>query len=156
MNILRPYKRYTVAAIAFMLLLALASCGKGPEKVAGASNAANRHSPDKFMQNLAKPDQQMVSLLAIKYGAPRLMVENLLDGYLSKTDYNYRNFKRRADGVGISTDTSEDPSWLNDADENFYTQTISSLSTQTKVSPATAASIIFDYLTWEAAQVTCD
>ena len=143
-------KRVIVAVTSLVLALSIAACGKAGNNGSHVARASKKHDPDKLMQYFAKPDQQMVGVLAVKYNVQPATVESLLDQYLTKTDYTYRSFKLKSQGANTANSGNEDVLRSITKDKKFYSKTIEVLASRFNVPPATTASIIFDYLEYEA------
>jgi hypothetical protein len=108
----------------------------------------------KWLDNLAKPDQEIVALLAIKYNKNLDIIEKILDIYLTDTDFGYRQMKSTIQKK--NKEETKKPNEINlelfALDKSVYADTVAKISNQFSLEPAVVASILVDYKTWKAAE----
>jgi len=111
----------------------------------------SKDKTDKILEYVARPDQEMVALLAIKYKRDAETIEKILDIYLTDTDIVYKKaklkFQQKKDKDLYSG--NENMLELYALDKTFYANEISKLSNQFPINPTIIASIIMDYRTWD-------
>jgi hypothetical protein len=148
----RTYMNLFLFIAIFCLVYFCFACDKKGDK------AENQKRTEKFaskwLENLAKPDQEIVALLAIKYNKKLDVIEKILDIYLTDTDYGYRQIKstiKRKD-----KEETKKPNEINlelfALDKSAYADTVAKISNQFSLEPAIVASILVDYKTWKAAE----
>ena len=99
---------------------------------------------DKLMETIAKPDQEAVALLSLKYDLKPDVVESFLDRYLSNTDMGYKLLK---DTLKSSerTASKQDEKGLLGLEKESYHQALVNASQSFGISLKTAALLVSDY-----------
>ncbi len=107
-----------------------------------------------MLDNLAKPDQEIVALLAVKYNKTLDTIENIVDIYLTDTDYGYRQIKStiQKKNKGETKKQNEINLELIALDKSAYADTVARISSLFSLEPSIVASILVDYKTWKAAE----
>jgi hypothetical protein len=108
----------------------------------------------KMLENLAKPDQEIIALLAVKYNKDVALIENIVDIYLTETDFTYRQIKStiKEKNRGETKKPNEINLDLLALDKSSYTNAVAKISNQFSLEPALVASILVEYKTWKAAE----
>lgn len=141
----RRYRWLLGGAALLAGLAGVSACGSND---ASTNSAAQRQAANKFMEDLAKPDQQMVAVLAMKYGVTNTAVEKLLDVYLTKTDFAYQAIKNTTlDEQHNKTHTNNASASLFE-DKAEYSKALAAAAAESEIPIRTAASIIEEYEVW--------
>jgi hypothetical protein len=109
---------------------------------------------NKWVANLAKPDQEIVALLAVKYGKDLGIIETIVDTYLTETDFVYKQFKSTIQQKD-KEETKQPVEFsfeLFVLDKSAYADKVAQISSQFSLDPAVVASILIDYKIWKAAE----
>jgi hypothetical protein len=147
----QSHQRLLIAYTCLILALLICSCGGDKRKVADAEQEANKKLSQELVEYFAKPDQEKVALLSIKYGIGFDIVENLLDAYLSRTDLEYKSSKSSTKSVKSSEgDDTSDPVKSLMRQKSEYAKILTQLANELQISPVVAASIVIDYKHWKA------
>lgn len=136
----------------FCLVFLCFACNKKGDE--SENQEKSREFASKMLDNLAKPDQEIVALLAIKYNKNLDLIENIVDIYLTDTDYGYRQIKSTIQKMDKRE--TKKPKNVNlelfTLDKSAYADTVAKISNQFSLDPAIVASILVDYKTWKAAE----
>ena len=96
------------------------------------------------------PDEEKVTLLAIKYKTDPQVVSNIVDSYLSSHDFMHNVLKEMFDNDNkLEKDT-------NKSTKPTIIETIHNLSVKHKIAEDVLVSIIIDYQIWTAAESGAD
>ena len=128
------------------------SCDKKGDK--SENQKRTEKFASKWLENMAKPNQEIVALLAIKYNKNLEIIERILDIYLNDTDFGYRQIKTtiQKENKAETKEASEIKLELFALDKSAYADTVAKISNQFSIDPAIVASILVDYKTWKAAE----
>lgn len=138
------YGVYTASFCVFLTLVC--SCGKEKTDLSAEDRKAKDKESAELLRHFAKPDQEKVGLLAVKYGIAVDAVEKLLDGYLTETDYGYRSTKLQAKGVeATKAKNDDDPLSYMTQDKGVYVGILTNVARESGLDPKIAASIVIDY-----------
>ena len=93
---------------------------------------------------MAKPNQEAIALLSLKYDLQPGMVESFLDSYLTDTDMGYKLLK---DSLKPSSGEASKPSAMEllGLEKESYSQTLAKASQSVGISIKTAALLVSDY-----------
>ena len=148
----RTYRNLFFLIAIFCLVYLCFACDKKGDK--SENQKKNREFASKMLENLAKPDQEIVALLAVKYNKNLDIIEKIVDIYLTETDYGYSQIKST-----IQKKNKEETKKPNEIklelfalDKSAYADTVAKISNQFSLEPAIVASILVDYKTWKAAE----
>jgi hypothetical protein len=98
--------------------------------------------------DLARPDQEIVALLAIKYNKKIEMIKTVLETYGNEPDMRPIPYKKKEDPKEqIQNQPERYP-----RDEKSYTDKVAKISGQFSLDPAIVASILIDYKVLKAAK----
>ena len=148
----RAYRNlFFVIGIFCLVTLCFACHKKGDES---KSQKESNEFVSKMLEHWAKPDQEIVALLALKYNKPLDIVENVVDIYLTDTSLEYNQIKstyrekdlretKKPHGINLELLT---------LDKSAYADKVVKISNQFSLEPAIVASILLDYRTWKAAE----
>lgn len=144
-------ERFLIACSCLVFALLICSCGADKPTVTEAEKKANEKFYQELNEHFAKPNQEIVALLSIKYGIGFDIVETLLDSYLSETDLGYKARKSSIKGVKSSKgDDTADPLKSIMRQKSEYAKILTRVATELQINPVTAASIIIEYKIWSA------
>jgi hypothetical protein len=136
----------------FCLIFLCLACDKKGDK--SENQKKSREFASKMLENLAKPDQEIVALLAVKYNKTLDTIESIVDIYLTDTDYGYRQIKSTIQNK--NKEETKKPNEINleliALDKSAYADTVAKISSHFSLEPSIVASILVDYKTWKAAE----
>ena len=87
----RAYRNLVFFVSIFCLVSLCFACDKKRDKSEDLSKSGE--FANKMLANLAKPDQEIIALLAAKYNKDLDLIESIVDIYLTDTDLAYRQIK---------------------------------------------------------------
>jgi hypothetical protein len=148
----RTYKNFFFLIGIFCLIYLGFACDKKEDKT--KTQEKSREFASKMLENVAKPDQEIVALLAVKYNKDLDIIEKLIDIYLTDTDYAYKHMKStiQEKNKGETKKPNEINLELFVLDKSAYADTVAKISRQFSLEPAIVASILVDYKTWKTAE----
>ena len=152
LHIDRTYRNLLTLIGFFCLVYLCFACHKNENKSENQKKSGELAS--KMLEHLAKPDQEIVALLALKYNKPLDIVENVVDIYLTDTDFVYKQTKSafQKKDVKETQKVNEINFELLALDKSAYADTVARISSQFSLEPVIVASILIDYKVWKAAE----
>lgn len=132
-----------IISLTVVLGCALTSCGKS-EKTKKANRENGDRDIERLMKTMAKPNQEAIALLSLKYNLQPGMVEIFLDSYLTDTDWKYRGFK---DSLKSSSGEASKPDVMEfiGLEKESYSQALAKASQSVGITIKTAALLVSDY-----------
>ena len=148
----RTYRNLFFFLGIFCLVYLCFACDKKRDKSENLRKSGDFAS--KMLENLAKPDQEIIALLAVKYNKDLDLIENIVDIYLTDTDFGYSQIKStiKEKNRGETKKPNEINLDLFALDKSAYANAVAKISRQFSLEPALVASILVEYKTWKAAE----
>ena len=154
----RIYHNVFLLATIFCFVCLGFSCGKKGDR--SQDEKTQGELQRKLTSYMSKPDQEIVALLATKYGKDVNLVEEMVDLYLTETDFIYKNIKNLQErDKGKLTQAQFEESVRRDSelmlhliDKSAYAELVAIISRQFSLEPSIVASILLDYKIWKAAE----
>lgn len=162
MNNTHIYHRALFIAAIFRLSCLAFACGESRDKSQEKQQKAALER--KYASLQSKPDQELVALLAAKCGMDVGLVEQVIDLYLTETDWGYRILKNALtvnEGELTQSQYEESIKKLSETDTDLmfhtldksaYAKIVEKIAGQFSLKPSIVASILLDYRTWKAAE----
>lgn len=139
------YNWAAAGACMVAILMSMGSCSRSSGNASSSAVAMTNEEAHQLAQLMAKPDQQTVALLAIKYDVPSDAVQTLLDLYLSKTDETYESTRDATLGIKKSVNNSRNPLLSLYKDKEVFTRALTYAATSSGIPQKTAAAIVEEY-----------
>ena len=143
MNLGRIIRSIIIICLSAILGFILTSCGK--------SEKTEKEDRDRYklMTTIAKPNQEAVALLSLKYDLQPSTVERFLDCYLTDTDMGYKLFK---DSLKVSSGEASKPGAIEllGLEKESYSQALAKASQSVGITITTAALLVLDYKVFRA------
>jgi hypothetical protein len=132
-----------IISLTVVLGCVLTSCGKS-EKTKKANRENRDRDIERLMKTMAKPNQEAIALLSLKYNLQPGMVESFLDSYLTATDMEYsllKNSLKPSNGETSEFNAME----LLGLEKESYSQALEKASQSVGITIKTAALLVSDY-----------
>jgi hypothetical protein len=154
------YKTAFFIATIFCLSCLAFACSKSDDKSQEKQRQAALER--KYASLQSKPDQELVALLAAKYGKDVGLVEQVIDLYLTEMDWGYRLLKNALkvnEGELTQSQYEESIRKLSETDTDLmfhtldrsaYSKMVDKIAGQFSLEPPVVASILLDYKTCKA------
>ena len=143
-------KRHYIYVILIISSLFLIGCDT--QKDAEKRKAEAKETQEQ-LANFFKPDEEKLTLLAIKYKTDPQIVSNIVDSYLSSHDFMHNILKEMFDNNDNDNKLEKD---TNKSTKPTIIETIHNLSVKHKIAEDVLVSIIIDYQIWTAAESGAD
>jgi hypothetical protein len=100
---------------------------------------------EKFIRTMAKPNQEAVALLSVKYDLQPGTVEAFLDRYLADTDIGYKLLKDSLRASGGEASKAISGMELLVLEKESYSQALANASQSVGITMKTAVLLVSDY-----------